>query len=172
MQKYTNLLNFTKFFAKKITHAVLTCASVCDSGGIQTPNLLIRSQLLYSVKLRSHLKIVCKGTIFFSIDKKDFHFFYFALCIFLIFKILNTGFFCGKNSVFAWFFTKKSVQKRIFDVENCIFFSNQSVSFRSCKNSFISARVSMAFSFSSSISAVFSCSLAPARVKPHSLVRW
>ncbi len=28
----------------------------CDSGGIQTPNLLIRSQLLYSVKLRSRFK--------------------------------------------------------------------------------------------------------------------
>ncbi len=29
-------------------------ALTCDSGGIQTHNLLIRSQMLYSVELRSH----------------------------------------------------------------------------------------------------------------------
>ena len=28
--------------------------SFCDSGGIQTHNLLIRSQMLYSVELRNH----------------------------------------------------------------------------------------------------------------------
>ena len=28
---------------------------ICDSGGIQTPNLLIRSQMLYSVEPRSHV---------------------------------------------------------------------------------------------------------------------
>ena len=28
--------------------------SLCDSGGIQTHNLLIRSQMLYSVELRNH----------------------------------------------------------------------------------------------------------------------
>ncbi len=28
-----------------------------DPGGIQTPNLLIRSQVLYSVKLRSLLRV-------------------------------------------------------------------------------------------------------------------
>ena len=43
---------------------------VCDSGGIQTHNLLIRSQMLYSVELRnlsgtSFLNCVCKGTDFF-----------------------------------------------------------------------------------------------------------
>ena len=32
---------------------VNACVSLCDSGGIQTPNLLIRSQMLYSVELRS-----------------------------------------------------------------------------------------------------------------------
>ena len=45
--------------------------SLCDSGGIQTHNLLIRSQMLYSVELRnlsgaSFLNCGCKGTIFFS----------------------------------------------------------------------------------------------------------
>ena len=39
----------------------------CDSGGIQTHNLLIRSQVLYSVELRSQtativLNCECKGT--------------------------------------------------------------------------------------------------------------
>ena len=38
----------------------------CDSGGIQTHNLLIRSQMLYSVELRSLFLICgCKGTHFF-----------------------------------------------------------------------------------------------------------
>ena len=42
----------------------------CDSGGIQTHNLLIRSQMLYSVELRNHLAphyliCGCKGTHFF-----------------------------------------------------------------------------------------------------------
>ena len=38
-----------------------------DSGGIQTHNLLIRSQMLYSVELRSLFLICgCKGTNFFS----------------------------------------------------------------------------------------------------------
>ena len=31
----------------------------CDPEGIQTPNLLIRSQMLYSVKLRDHFS--CQG---------------------------------------------------------------------------------------------------------------
>ncbi len=40
---------------------------MCDSGGIQTHNLLIRSQVLYSVELRSQtativLNCECKGT--------------------------------------------------------------------------------------------------------------
>ena len=43
---------------------------LCDSGGIQTHNLLIRSQMLYSVELRNHsaphyLICGCKGTYFF-----------------------------------------------------------------------------------------------------------
>ena len=37
-----------------------------DSGGIQTHNLLIRSQMLYSVELRNHFSVCgCKGTNFF-----------------------------------------------------------------------------------------------------------
>ena len=31
----------------------------CDPGGIQTPNLLIRSQMLYSVKLRDQIDVRC-----------------------------------------------------------------------------------------------------------------
>ena len=38
---------------------------ICDSGGIQTPSLLIRSQMLYSVELRS--QCACKGTTFFLV---------------------------------------------------------------------------------------------------------
>ena len=34
-------------------------SSFCDSAGIQTRNLLIRSQMLYSVELRSQTLIVC-----------------------------------------------------------------------------------------------------------------
>ena len=38
-----------------------------DSGGIQTHNLLIRSQMLYSVELRNLRFLICgcKGTHFF-----------------------------------------------------------------------------------------------------------
>ncbi len=37
---------------KRMLHEVIS--SFCDSGRIQTCNLLIRSQMLYSVELRSH----------------------------------------------------------------------------------------------------------------------
>ena len=44
--------------ACKVTKIKKSCAIIgspafCDSGGIQTHNLLIRSQMLYSVELRS-----------------------------------------------------------------------------------------------------------------------
>ena len=43
----------------------------CDSGGIQTPNLLIRSQLLYSVKLRSRFKNrLQRYNLFFNWQKR------------------------------------------------------------------------------------------------------
>ena len=70
--------------------------SLCDSGGIQTHNLLIRSQMLYSVELRnlsgaSFLNCECKGTMFFSLDQtfwdffsKKVHFPWFS-CHFLVF---------------------------------------------------------------------------------------
>ena len=40
---------------------------LCDSDRIQTCNLLIRSQMLYSVELRSHVLSFdgCKGTYYF-----------------------------------------------------------------------------------------------------------
>ena len=38
----------------------LTRDALCDPEGIQTPNLLIRSQMLYSVKLRDHVSRGCK----------------------------------------------------------------------------------------------------------------
>ena len=44
--------------------------SLSDSHRIQTYNLLIRSQMLYSVELASHyfLDCVCKGIYFFGIN--------------------------------------------------------------------------------------------------------
>ena len=52
----------------------LSPSNLCDSGGIQTHNLLIRSQMLYSVELRNHsaphyLICGCKGTHFFWTDQ-------------------------------------------------------------------------------------------------------
>ena len=43
----------------------------CDSRGIQTHNLLIRSQMLYSIELGSHhfLQMRCKGTAFSDTGK-------------------------------------------------------------------------------------------------------
>ena len=43
----------------------------CDSNRIQTCNLLIRSQMLYSVELRSHFFVCdCKVTHFFETNKE------------------------------------------------------------------------------------------------------
>ncbi len=39
-------------FKKKETLLATSLFILCDPGGIQTHNLLIRSQMLYSVKLR------------------------------------------------------------------------------------------------------------------------
>ena len=42
----------------------------CDSGGIQTHNLLIRSQMLYSVELRNHFRFAgAKVHTFFGTAK-------------------------------------------------------------------------------------------------------
>ena len=52
---------------KKIKRGIQN-TSLCDSGGIQTHNLLIRSQMLYSVELRNLRSLFCgcKGTHFFG----------------------------------------------------------------------------------------------------------
>ena len=72
----------------------------CDSCRIQTCNLLIRSQMLYSVELRSHavsrclsLKSDCKDTNFFVMSKIFFYFFYPYLCNALFFYVLQTEIF-------------------------------------------------------------------------------
>ena len=47
-----------------------------DSGGIQTHNLLIRSQMLYSIELRNRVPFCgCKGTHFFWINQMFFQLF-------------------------------------------------------------------------------------------------
>ena len=53
---------------KKATH-IFICKwlFLSDPGGIQTPNLLIRSQMLYSVKLRGQFR--CKGMNYRESDK-------------------------------------------------------------------------------------------------------
>ena len=38
-------------------------SNVCDSGRIQTCNLLIRSQMLYSVELRSQTLLLCGSVV-------------------------------------------------------------------------------------------------------------
>ena len=63
-------LTHSSFFTLHLTRS--------DSGGIQTHNLLIRSQMLYSVELRSLFLICgCKGTHFFSNYQIFSHFFSF-----------------------------------------------------------------------------------------------
>ena len=76
-------------------------AFLSDPGGIQTPNLLIRSQMLYSVELRSRLFCVCKDRYnFFSCKgwskknprKGDFlHIFAFNATLLLFNASLFTG---------------------------------------------------------------------------------
>ncbi len=49
---------------RKIKKPCLRRVCFCDPGGTQTPNLLIRSQVLYSVKLRDQSG--CKDMVFFQ----------------------------------------------------------------------------------------------------------
>ncbi len=49
-KKVLNLKNITRDNSKLLSHIKKS-----EPGGIQTPNLLIRSQMLYSVKLQAHL---------------------------------------------------------------------------------------------------------------------
>jgi hypothetical protein len=49
----------------------------CDSVWIQTRNLLIRSQMLYSVELRSRFPVwECKRSNCFKLNKKNLAFFF------------------------------------------------------------------------------------------------
>ena len=68
---------------QKKEEPIVGFSSLCDSCRIQTCNLLIRSQMLYSVELRSHLGALgylflesgCKDTTFFRLTKFFFDFF-------------------------------------------------------------------------------------------------
>ena len=62
-------------------------------------------------------KIVCKGTTFFSIDKKEFHFFCPNPSIFLTIKKLKTTFFWDRETFFVSFFQKSGGEKGNFDIE-------------------------------------------------------
>ena len=70
----------------------------CDSCRIQTCNLLIRSQMLYSVELRSQIYVVCqpflwlsdcKGTTFQQICKGFPHFFLKTIVIRVFYKLVS-----------------------------------------------------------------------------------
>ena len=69
---------------------------LCDSCRIQTCNLLIRSQMLYSVELRSHLlfsgfsfpESECKSTNFFNTDQIFFQIFFVSKNIYQSINIL------------------------------------------------------------------------------------
>ena len=86
----------------------------CDSGGIQTHNLLIRSQMLYSVELRNRcsLKASAKVRRFAEIAKSFWYFFRKKMifrCISLYFKLLSpysSTFRCGK---LMWYFTASTL---------------------------------------------------------------
>ena len=56
----------------------------CDSCRIQTCNLLIRSQMLYSVELMSHFLFASAKVHFFIISAKHFCFFLSSICNFII----------------------------------------------------------------------------------------
>ena len=66
------LVFFIVFPQRKNTHrktSISACFFESDSGGIQTCNLLIRSQMLYSVKLRSQILCVQRYNIFVIVQK-------------------------------------------------------------------------------------------------------
>ena len=52
----------------------------CDSAGIQTRNLLIRSQMLYSVELRSHFLIASAKVWLYFLTTKFFRDFLIFIC--------------------------------------------------------------------------------------------
>ena len=72
-----NQRHVTAIFIKKKREKHISSLFLCDSCRIQTCNLLIRSQMLYSVELRSHLlfsrslslKSDCKDTKFFQMHQ-------------------------------------------------------------------------------------------------------
>ena len=63
----------------------------CDSGGIQTCNLLIRSQVLYSVKLRSPMFPYRKGNTFFWYGQYPARFFLLGLGLGAHYPFLDIG---------------------------------------------------------------------------------
>ena len=67
-----------------------------DSAGIQTRNLLIRSQMLYSVKLRNQTLLLlkrCKDTTFF-VQSKNKTLFFSLFCYFVhVFPVAQKDFF-------------------------------------------------------------------------------
>ena len=71
-------------------------AHFCDSAGIQTRNLLIRSQMLYSVKLRNQTLLLlkrCKDTTFF-VQSKNKTLFFSLFCYFVhVFPVAQKDFF-------------------------------------------------------------------------------
>ena len=96
----------------------MTCASVCDSGGIQTPNLLIRSQLLYSVKLRSRFKNRLQKYKVFSNWQKRISFFLPQPFYFSDNQNIKNHFFWDRKTFFVSFFQKSEAEKGNFDIEN------------------------------------------------------
>ena len=81
---------------KKIREVFNT--SLSDSGGIQTHNLLIRSQMLYSVELRNLRSFLAGAKVrSFSETAKFF-------CVFFLFMSKKTG--------LAWIFTYFFVPSR------------------------------------------------------------
>ena len=74
-------LGSSKIFLWKIKNRRLMTTCSCDSCGIQTHNLLIRSQMLYSVELRSHPFCICecKSSNFFPNDKANVPLFFITI---------------------------------------------------------------------------------------------
>ena len=69
--------------------------SSCDSGGIQTHNLLIRSQMLYSVELRNHRSLFAGAKVrtFFE-STKLFGKFFKKKCVFTLILLFFELFTC------------------------------------------------------------------------------
>ena len=89
-------------------------SEVCDSYRIQTYNLLIRSQMLYSVELRSLYFWFASAKVWsFSETTKHFAYFFEKNFIFLCLIVYLFGQLCNMERMYGFWIAKRGVDRNI-----------------------------------------------------------